>query len=156
MEQFRTKLKLQNLMIAVASFVVAIFCFLAAYSEFSGNNILMPVNNATHFSSLWRGCLAGTTAGFLMVMIALLVRNIIALCDENRLRKLYVRENDEREIQIWTSARAVSTQIFLIGGMAASIIAGYFHTIVSITILACTFVHAMIALIAAIYYKIKL
>ena len=89
------------------------------------------------------------------MQIGFLIRNIMALRDEKKLKKLYVETNDERQIQIWTAARSSAMQIFLIVGVVASILAGYFSVIVSITILACLFTQSMIGLGCSLYYSKK-
>ena len=90
------------------------------------------------------------------MLIAFLVRNILALQDEKRLKKLYVQLYDEREIQIWTAARSTAMQIFLMAGVVAAIVAGYFSMAVSITIIVCMFIQSMIGLACSIYFRMKL
>ena len=46
-------------------------------------------------------------------------------------------------------------QIFLIVGMVAGIIAGYFSMAVGITILVCVVVHSLIGMVCKIYYSKK-
>ena len=156
MNEFRDKLKLQNLGIGICCFALAAFCFLAAAGEAGLISFMQPAVEDSHWQSMWRGFITGASTGILIVLIAFLVRNIIALCDEQKLKKLYVKATDEREIQIWTSARATAMQIFLIGGIVAGIIAGYFNITVCITIIACIFVHSVIGFLCMIYYRIKL
>jgi hypothetical protein len=79
----------------------------------------------------------------------------VFLAVEKELKKLYVKEHDERQIQIWTAARAAATQTFLLVGLAAGTVAGYFSMTVSITILACVTAHSLIAMGFKIYYSTK-
>ena len=156
MNEFRDKLKIQNLFIAICCFVLAAFSFLSAAGEAGLISFLQPTVANTHWQSMWRGMIMGVSAGLLIVMIAFLIRNICALFDEQKLKKLYVKETDEREIQIWISARSTAMQIFLLGGVVAGIIAGYFSIAVSLTIFACLFVNSIIGLLCSFYYRIKL
>ena len=156
MNEFRDKLKIQNLFIAICSFVLAAFSFLSAASEAGIVSFLQTSGDDSHWQSMWRGMIMGVTVGLLIVMIAFLIRNICALFDEQKLKKLYVKETDEREIQIWISARSTAMQIFLLGGVVAGIIAGYFSIAVSLTIFACLFVNSIIGLLCSFYYRIKL
>lgn len=154
MNEFREKLKLQNLGIGLCCLVLAAFCFLAVAGE-AGLINLVPATDDIHWQSRWRGIMMGASFGILMMLIAFLVRNILALQDEKRLKKLYVQLYDEREIQIWTAARSSAMRIFLMVGMIAAIIAGYFSVTVGITILACLFTLSMIGLGCSAYYKTK-
>ncbi len=155
MEEYREKLKQDNLLIGFGCFVLAMFAFFMAAAE-SG---LIPFPQAaaenSHYQSMWQGFMCGAACGILGLMIAYLVRNTLALRDEKKLKKLYVQENDERQIKIWTAARALSMQIFLIGGLAAGVIAGYFNMTVSITILACVFLHSIMGAACKLYYNRK-
>ena len=67
-----------------------------------------------------------------------------------------VKEHDERTIQIITLARNTAMQILLLGGLVASVIAGYFSITVSLTILACIFLSSITSILLAVYYSKKL
>jgi len=156
MEAFRDKLKVQNLAIAMCCFILAIFSFLAAAGEAGLIGFMQPAVNDSHWQSMWRGLVMGMSVGILIVMIVFLVRNILALKDEKKLKKLYVETYDEREIQIWTAARSTAMQIFLMAGVVAAIIAGYFSITVSITIVVCIFLQSMIGFFCMLYFRIRL
>lgn len=154
MEEFREKLKIQNLIIGIGAFTLAIFSFLSAASEAGIITFLQPAGDS-HWQSMWRGFIFGASFALLFMMIFGLIRGIRALCSEKFLKKLYVESNDERAIQIWTSARAAAYQVFLLVGIVAVVIAGYFNMVVSITILCCIWVSAVIGLLFKIYYNKK-
>ena len=154
LEKFRDKIKLDNLTIAFSCFLLAIFSFLAALGEAGFIPFFTPSGNR-HWQSTWRGFISGAAFGIIGVMVFFLIRNIRALHDEKLLKKLYVKEHDERTIQIWTAARARAMQTFMILGLVCGIIAGYFNMVVCITIIACTFLQAMTGLFFALYYSYK-
>ena len=104
---------------------------------------------------MWRGFVCGASFAILAFLIFGLVRNIRALRNEKFLKKLYIRENDERSIQIWTSARAAAFQAFLLLGLVAIVVAGYFSVTVSITILCCVWFASIIGLLFKLYYNKK-
>ena len=156
MEKFRDKIKLDNLTIAVACFILALFSFLAAMGEAGIIPFFTPTSGDHHWQSMWRGFISGSTFGLIIFMVVCLVRNILALKDEKKLKKLYVETNDEREIQIWTAARSTAMQLFLLVGVVAAIVAGYFSMTVSITIIVCMFLQSMTGLFCMLYYRIKL
>jgi hypothetical protein len=156
MELFRDKLKMQNLVIAICCFILAVFSFLAAAGQAGIIGFMEPATDNTHWQSMWRGIITGMSFGIMIVMIAFLVRNILALKDEKKLKKLYVETNDEREIQIWTAARSTAMQLFLMVGVVAAIVAGYFSMTVSITIIACMFLQSITGFFCMLYYRIKL
>lgn len=156
MELFREKLKVQNLAIAMCCFILAIFSFLAAAGQAGIIGFMEPATDNSHWQSMWRGIVTGMSFGIMIVMIAFLIRNILALKDEKKLKKLYVETNDEREILIWTAARSTAMQLFLMVGVVAAIVAGYFSMTVSITIIACMFLQSITGFFCMLYYRIKL
>ena len=155
MENFREKLKMQNIIIAIGAFILALFSILSAAGEAGLLPFLNPVAGDSHWQSMWRGFVCGASCALLFFLIFGLVRNILALRNEKRLKKLYIQENDERTIQIWTAARAASFQAILILGIVAVVVTGYFSMTVSLTILACIWLSSIIALLFKLYYSKK-
>ncbi len=154
MEQYKAKLKLGQRITAAAAVLLMIFSVFFALGERGVVNIT-PIAGDSHWQSQWRGFVSGASAGVAALMLFYLIRTARALRNEETLRKLYIKENDERQIQIWTSARALATQIFLLGGLAVGIIAGYFSMTVSVTVLGCTVAHSLIAAACELYYSRK-
>lgn len=155
-EQYREKLKLQTVILSVCCAVLVIFSALAAAAEAGAITFFTPVAGDSRWQSMWRGFICGAAMGLLGFMIVGLVRNVLALRSEATLKKRYVKDNDERTIQIWTSARALSMQIFLLAGLVAIVVAGYFSIAVSITLVACVLVHSLLGLGCKLYYSYKL
>ena len=151
MKLYKEKLKLENKILAVIAAILLLFAVLSIAGLIS----LSPVAGDSHWQSRWRGFVCGASMGILGLILFGLVRNIRALKDEKKLKQLYIKEHDERTIQIWTAARAESTRVFLLAGLAACIIAGYFSITVSLTILVCILVHSLLGLGFKIYYSKK-
>lgn len=155
MEQYREKLRQQNAVITVCCAVLLIFCLLAAAGEAGLISLLTPAVTDSRWQSMWRGFISGAAVSLLLLMIVGLVRNTRALQDDATLKKRYVKDHDERTIKIWTSARALSMQIFLFAGLVAIVVAGYFSMTVSLTILVCVLAHSFIGLGCKLYYGRK-
>lgn len=153
MVEFKEKLKAQTRNTTVGILIWASICLLGFV--FEAGDILIPIGENSHWASMWHGFISGVSCGFLVLMVIALIRNLRAMKDEKALRKLYIAETDERNIKIWTSARATAMQTFLMLGLAAGIVAGYFNMTVSITILACIMVHSVIGLLCKVYYSKK-
>ncbi len=156
MEQYKEKLKITNWFLSIGCLVLAVFVGLAIGSELGWFQILQPVAGDSHWQSAWNGFICGASFGVFALMLTLLIRNRRALKDEKKLKKLYVKEHDERTVQITTLARNTAMQILLYVGLAATVIAGYFSITVSITILVCTFVCSCTSLLLVGYYSKKL
>lgn len=155
MEEFKEKLKFQNIITAICCFILAAFSFLAALGEAGIVPFFKPVGGDSHWQSMWRGFVSGAAFGMLAIMIFGLVRSIRALHSEAALKKLYVKDNDERTKEIIKSAQAAAYRTLLIIGLVAVIVAGYFSVTVSITILVCITVAAWLGLGLKIYYNKK-
>lgn len=155
METFREKLKIQNLIIAIGAVVLAVFCFLSAAGEAGILPLFTPAAGDSHWQSMWRGFIGGVTFAVLALLIFGLVRNLRAMRSEAALKKLYIKENDERTIQVWTSARAAALQAFLLLGIVAVIVAGYFSMTVSLSILGCVWFASVLVLLFKVYFSKK-
>lgn len=156
MEQYKEKLKITNIFLAVGCLFLVIFAILAVGSELGWFRILKPVAGDSHWASSWNGFITGASCGVLGLLLYSLIRNLRALKDEKKLKKLYVEKHDERTIQILTLARNTAMQILLLGGLVAAVIAGYFSITVSLTILACIFTASITSLLLVSYYNKKL
>ena len=155
MEEFREKLKIQNIIIAISAFILTTVSILAALGEAEIIPFFKPVGGDSHWQSMWRGFISGAACAMLAMTLFALVRGIRALHSEAALKKLYIQSNDERAIQVWTSARAAAYQIFLILGIVAVVVTGYFSMTVSITILVCITAAAWLGLGLKLYYSKK-
>lgn len=154
MEQYKEKLRINTIIISIAAIILLLFTLLGFASE-AGLVELTPVTGDDHWQSMWRGIVSGASCGVLLVMIYGLGQSVKALKDKKALKKLYIKDNDERQIQIWTSARAVAMQTFLILGLVAGIVAGYFNVTVCITIIACVTIQALTGAAFVFYYSKK-
>lgn len=155
MEQYREKIKMQNTLLAICCLVLAVFCFLGIAGEMGLVSFMTPAVDDSHWQSQWRGFVSGASFGVLALMIYGLVRNLLALKDEKKLKKLYVAENDERQVLIYTHALRSAMQVWLILGLAAVIISGYFSAAVSITLLIAVFTTSVLCMLFKLYYMKK-
>ena len=156
MEQYKEKLKIQNVVMGICCLVLALFAVLAIGSELGWFSFIKPVAGDNHWRSTWYGYCTGASCGLAAVMLFGLIRNVRAMRDEKKLKKLYVQQHDERALQIQILARNTAMQILLLVGLAASVIAGYFSVTVSTTILVCTLVSSSTSLFLVGYYNKKL
>lgn len=154
MEQYKEKLKTTQRITAVAALILIVCCILFALSECGVINIT-PTAGDSHWQSRWRGIICGASFALGLFMCAWTIRISKALRSEKELKKLYVEANDERQNQIFISARSSAMLIFLIGGLVAGIVAGYFNMTVSVTILACVFIHSLLGGACRLYYSKK-
>ena len=156
MEQYKEKLKIQNVVMGICCMVLTIFAVLAIGSELGWFSILHPATGDSHWKSTWYGYIFGATIGVFAVMLACIIRNCRAMKDEKKMKKLYVQAHDERTIQIQTLARNTAMQILLCVGLVATVIAGYFSITVSITIFVCIWISSSVNLLLIGYYNKKM
>lgn len=154
MDKYREKLKEQNVVLAIGCVILAAFCILGFLAE-AGVVQLSPVAGDSHWQSRWRGFLSGVTMGVLALMGFGLVRNCLAMGDEKKLKKLYIKENDERARQVKLAAQAAACQAFLVLSVVAAIVAGYFSVTAALAILGCEMGTAVITLCFKLYYGNK-
>jgi hypothetical protein len=155
MEQYKEKLKITNIFLALGCLFLVIFAILAVGSELGWFRILKPVAGDSHWKAKWRGFICGASFGLLVFMVIYLIRNLRALRNDAALKKLFIKENDERTAEITRFAQAAAYRTFLSLGLIATIIAGYFNQTVGITILVCIYVGALLGRLYKFYYNKK-
>lgn len=156
MKNFREKLKLDNIVTCIACTVLLLFSVLSIAGEAGLLPFFTPAAGDSHWQSQWRGFILGASTGVLALMIFGLIRNLRAMKDEEKLRKLYIKCHDERTIQVQTSAQAAALRTAMILGVVAIVVAGYFSVTVSITILACVLFTSLVTVGFKLYYHKKL
>lgn len=154
METYREKLKIQNVTLAVACVILAVFCVLGFLGE-AGIVNLTPAAGDSHWQSQWRGFISGASLGILALLLFGLIRNLLALRDENKLKKLYIKESDERQAQICTLAMSAAMRASLVLGLVAVIVAGYFSVTVSLTLLTSLFAVSLVTIGFKLYFMRK-
>lgn len=155
MEQFKEKLKVQNTITFINCAILFVFTVIVMLAEAGIIPFFTPIIGDTHWHSSWRGFTAGASTSILVLMIIGLIRSIRATKDEAKLKKMYIQANDERQMQIWTSARAESMRAFIMLGLVAGVIAGYFSVSVSLTIITCVVVLSLMGFGFKLYYSKK-
>ena len=154
MENYREKLKKQNIFLTIFILILTLSTILGFAAE-AGWIELTPTAGDSHWQSRWRGFVSGASMGLLGMMLYGLIRNIRAMKDEKKLKKLYIAIHDERSTQLFHNARSTAMSIFLIGGLIAVIVTGYFSTTVSITILICVLICSSLCMGLKLYYDKK-
>ena len=154
MENYKEKLKKQNIVLSICIVILVLFSILGFASE-AGLISLTPSTGNSHWQSLWRGFMSGAAMGVLALMLFGLIRNLLAMKDEKKLKKLYIKTHDERETQLFHNARSAAMSVFLIFGLIAVIVTGYFSAAVSITLLVCVCICSALCMCFKLYYSKK-
>ena len=149
MKEYKEKLKINTVVTAIACVILATTTVLTFDTKLG----IVPFAGLQHDS--WRGFVSGATFGLLIAFGIDLIRSILALCNEEKLKKMYVKDNDERDKQIWNYARSSGARATLILSVAAGVAAGFFDRIIGLTIIACGFVQSLLILGFVFYYKRK-
>ncbi len=101
-----------------------------------------------------------TTSGILGAMFAISLCNIIkarkALKDDDKLKAIYIRNTDERNIQIAKEAANASFHAIIIGIALATVIANFISVTVSCTLSVCLAFIFMVNGALSAYYNSKM
>lgn len=149
MKEYKEKLRM-NLYINIAAVVVLLAVQILGFAR-----VIRPVAADSHWADMWNGFITGAAFGIMAVFVIGIIMAVRALRDEKQLKKLYIKENDEREKQIVIAARSAGSQLFMVTGIVAGIIAGYYSVTASIAIIACVFCHSLMCMGFKIYYAKK-
>lgn len=98
----------------------------------------------------------GALLGVTFVVLAFIAMYGRALKDDETLKRLYIRENDERRRLIKTKMGGTGIWIVLAIVVLAVLVAGYFDRTVFVTLLAVTMLIALVMLALKLYYNRKL
>ena len=154
MNEYREKIKVQLRIYSLCAGALLACVLWALGAEFW--NLPFPeITGPESWVSGWRGFISGACSGVLILMCIGLVRIRKALQDPEKLKKLYIKETDERENMVCKMAGTTALRSFLLLGMVASIIAGFFSISVALTIAGCILVQSFLTIGFLMYYKRK-
>ena len=156
MKHYREKLKIDTIITAVTAAILAAAFILSLLNEFGPTQFFTPAAGDSHWHSRWNGFICGASVGLLGMMVFFILRNLKALRDEKALKKLYIKDNDERTAEIVKSAQAAAYRTTLYVGLVAVIVAGYFSITVSLTILGCIWIPALLGAAYKFYFSRKI
>ena len=148
MEEYRRKLKIRNIWLAGAA------AALAAVQALSWARVIKPLAGGD-YADLWNGFIAGAALGVTALLVIGIVKNLVAMGDEKKLKKLIARENDERGRFVTEKGKSAGASVYLAVSLPAAVICGYFSITVFVTCVVCTFVLSVIIAMFKIYYSRK-
>ena len=142
MEQFRKKLR-RRIMLSVIFCLSGLFIYAA----------LIRITGAPEYT---KGILFGVLSGSLTVSVFNIFRLMPLLQDEEKLKKAYIAETDERNTLIQKeSARTVMSISIMIAALAA-IAASFFNPVITLTLSANIILTGIVSIAVTAYYNKKL
>jgi len=148
MDEFKKKLTAQQILLLSGLLGVCSAALLTRFYE--------KATSATeNIQAFIEGVQVGVVIGLLGFLLFFFVRNILAIRNPERLKKLYISEMDERKQFIQRQAGSVGMNIVMYGLTAGTVVAGNINNTVFFTLLgACVFV-ALVRGFLKIYYRKK-
>lgn len=150
MENYREKLKLQNILYGIGALA------LLGIQVLAYTGVVSPAGVSERWHSFYNGFIAGAAFGVMALFIVGLIMNLRALRNEKALKKQYIKETDERSRQITVMGKSAGATIFLLLSVPAAIILGYFNVTVFITCIGCVLALSLLMACSKLYFSRKL
>lgn len=113
------------------------------------------IGTDSHVSDFVHGGQAGLFTGFVVMMLSDIIKYIGAIKDEDRVRAIYIEENDERNRLINDKIGGVGYNFVILGLMLATVTAGFFDEVVFLTLLGALAFMAFTKVTLKVYYSKK-
>jgi len=147
MEQFRQKIKLRFRLVLLLTFLTIAGIILLF--------IFKPMHSQSHLNSVMFGAQVGSLIGLIAVSLPMLFQYAKALKDINNLKRLFIKENDERTLMIRYKTNAIALQTIIVVIAIAIFISSYFNVYVFGTLLAVLYLVVIITTITKWYFNKK-
>ena len=108
-----------------------------------------------HWDSFNQGFCFGIVCAIIGVVLGTVIKYMNAIKKEEKLRKLYIKETDERIKIIEEKIGSVGFNICIFGMLITAVISSFINTTIFLTLLGCAFFFVIIKLILKIYYVKK-
>lgn len=145
MEKFKEKIRIRTIYMSIIVICIAIVNFVLIINE----------NNLPEIPEFAKGFQEGVFTGLELCLIFFLTINVVAIKNEQEMKKLYIKENDERTIMIKQKSGAIGIEICSIGLAFATVVAGFFNQIVFFSLLGATCFILFSRLFLKLYYHRK-
>lgn len=148
MDKFKKDLEIRIRMLACYNIVLIIMVFFGLFHPTAGE------------SEFVLGFMSGVNIGLYVAVQAMLIKLVFkytsALREQERLKALYIYENDERRKYIRTQIGGVGINIILGGLAIGTIIAGFYSEIVFFVLLSTLIFSALVKGILKVYFNRKI
>ncbi len=104
-------------------------------------------------SEFGQGISIGLFCGFEIVAVYTLAKNFTALYNDDRLKEMYINENDERNLAIAKETSQKSSLITVILTALAAVAAGFFDVKICLTLVAALLLSTVVNIIVNIYFN---
>ncbi|GAA4057475.1 hypothetical protein [Amphibacillus indicireducens] len=146
MDEFRVKVRNRMFLLTTLFVVVITIYLILLYNQSKLSNSLSDIIDFY----------GGVLMSFSILIVLNIFKNFKALKSEKKLKKLYIKENDERTIMIMRKTGGIGINICIFGFAIATIIAGFFNETIFFTLLAATLYVALVKVLFKVYYHKKL
>lgn len=149
MEGFNSVLKRRIIFLsafALIGLLITLFIWYWGYSQ---------IESVDHTNNFMHGAQAGLFFGFFVMMLRDIVKYARAIKDENKIRAIYIEENDERKKHIRDKIGGVGFDFIIGVMMIAIVIAGFFNETIFFTLFATLAFMALVKLCLKVYYNRK-
>ena len=151
MEKYRESLKKRQQVYGFTAAMIPVFTLLVRVWT---NRLAISPGNG-HLADFMHGMSVGLLCMIILVLAKGMFSARKALKDEVALKKLYIAETDERTVFLRNKMGVVGVRgaVFLL--LFASVIASFFHAVVSFTLAIAAAGISFVFLVVKIYYKAK-
>ncbi len=155
MEKFRKQIKRRlRTNVVLAIFLVALFAVLMIMDATNAWSTFLPVeeNGDGAFMAGFRTGFCTSLIGYAVVKIIVLSR---ALKDEKKLKAMYIRETDERNLLIEQKTSTASFAVTIMGLGVACVIVSFFSRPILYTLICVILFVSIVKVAFSIYYSKK-
>lgn len=149
MEEYKKKIKFRIVIQGIVSIVALL---LVAFSRTKIHSMELAGTDTESYFSFQMGLLFA----WFTIMITSLWRYIRAVKSQEQLKRLYIKEHDERSITILTEANSTAYWISILLLLTAATVSAFYNDIVFFTLAGVVFFMGMIGMGTKIYYRKKL
>lgn len=143
MEKVYKKIRIRTILLAITFIIIGLsFILLNIYQQ-----------KALQLHDFNKGFQFGLFIALELILVFHIIRYLISMRDKTALRKLYIKENDERTKLILQKSGAWGMTICYIGLAFGSLVASFFNQTVFLSLLGATVFTGLIKVLLKIYYS---
>ncbi len=156
MDNYKAKIKNRMIFGVVGLIIfipIAVYAFMR-YFDTKGVVFGTPLKD--FIGGLLNGLRGGIVIGFVLFLLVTLIKNYFAIRNDEKLKKMFIEENDERTLAICEHSSQVTFNITMFVILAVCVVTGLYNPVISLTLLAVWIFIILTRLITMFYYNKKI
>lgn len=156
MDKYKVRIKNRMIFEMIGTFTFLPVAVYALIRYWNIEGVMSGTLIKNFIGGVFNGLRGGVVIGFVIFLVITFIRNMLAIRNEEKLKKMYLEEYDERALAISEHSSRVTFNITIYIILVICVITGLYNTTISLTLLVVWIFILLTRIITMIFYNNKI